>query len=254
MGDDEDDDMQDDGEEEDDANKRVWMPEDGIDDGDVLEYDPSAYLLFQTINAEWPCLSFDFMRDNLGEKRTQFPYSITAVVGTQASSNEKNRLTVMEMSNLHSTKPKDDEEDDEEDSDDEDEEGSSGKGKIPNLRTMSTPHPGGVNRVRSMAQQSNIVSSWSDSGKVHIWDLSSLLSSSETSSSLPRPPASVKQCDPLFTFEGHKDEGFAMDWSSTEAGRLLTGDCAKGIHVWNPTQGGILSYFTLSYLTLPYLT
>jgi ribosome assembly protein RRB1 len=247
MGDDEDDDMQvDDGEEGDDANKRVWMPDvDGIEEGDELEYDPAAYTLFQTINAEWPCLSFDFMRDSLGEKRTGFPYAITAVVGTQASSNDKNRLTVMEISNLHKTKPTE-EDSDEDDSDDEDEdEASKGKGKTPNLRTMSTPHPGGVNRVRSMAQQSNIVSSWSDSGKVHIWDLAPLTSASQESSSQPRaagsfpkPPASVKACTPLFSFEGHKDEGFAMDWSPTEAGRLLTGDCAKGIHLWNPNNGG----------------
>ena len=58
---------------EDDANnapKQVWRP--GVDqlpDGEELEYDPSAYVMYHSLQAEWPCLSFDIVRDNLGENR-----------------------------------------------------------------------------------------------------------------------------------------------------------------------------------------
>ena len=36
----------------------------------------------------------------------------------------------------------------------------------------------------------------------------------------------------------HRDEGFALDWSRVVPGRLAAGDCAKGIHVWEPAPGG----------------
>lgn len=41
---------------------------------------------------------------------------------------------------------------------------------------------------------------------------------------------------PLFTFKGHKSEGFALDWSShpNSMGHLASGDCDGRIHYWTP--------------------
>jgi hypothetical protein len=49
--------------------KRVYLPGAGLDDGQELEVDMSTYDMLHSVNVEWPCLSFDFVRDSLGEGR-----------------------------------------------------------------------------------------------------------------------------------------------------------------------------------------
>ncbi len=50
--------------------KQVWRPGvDQIEEGEALEYDPSAYVMYHSMRTEWPCLSFDLMKDNLGDNR-----------------------------------------------------------------------------------------------------------------------------------------------------------------------------------------
>ena len=36
----------------------------------------------------------------------------------------------------------------------------------------------------------------------------------------------------------HSAEGYALDWSAVAEGRLASGDCRQGIHVWDPTGSG----------------
>lgn len=50
--------------------KQVWRPNvDKLADGELLEYDPSAYVMYHAFRTEWPCLSFDFLKDSLGDNR-----------------------------------------------------------------------------------------------------------------------------------------------------------------------------------------
>lgn len=52
------------------APKQVWRPGvDKLEEGETLEYDPSAYVMYHSLRTEWPCLSFDILKDNLGDNR-----------------------------------------------------------------------------------------------------------------------------------------------------------------------------------------
>jgi hypothetical protein len=59
------------------------------------------------MNVAWPCLSFDILRDNLGEERRKYPATAFAVTGTQAEQAKTNEILVMRMSSLHKTQKDD---------------------------------------------------------------------------------------------------------------------------------------------------
>ena len=54
-------------------------------DGEVLDYDPSVYDCLAAMRLDWPCLSFDVLRDHLGGPRSAYPHTLFMVAGTQAS-------------------------------------------------------------------------------------------------------------------------------------------------------------------------
>ena len=119
--------------------------------------------------------------------RTRFPATIYAVSGTQAEGPENNSLTVMELTDLHKT-IHDDAEDSEELSEDDD---HLDDDQVLDQRKVR--HPGGVNRVRSMPQQPNVLASWADTGHVHVWDVGPQLASLDG----PPPPGMTSTPAPL---------------------------------------------------------
>lgn len=70
---------------------------------EILEPDDSVYLLRHNMNVNWPCLSFDILRDNLGDQRQRFPATAYIVSGTQADVAKNNEITVYKMSSLQKT-------------------------------------------------------------------------------------------------------------------------------------------------------
>jgi len=82
-----------------------------------------------------------------------------------------------------------------------------------------------------MHSKPEIIATWAETGKVHIWDAKEYLSALDVP-----PPHRLGNARPIQTFGGHTAEGFSMDWSPTVPGRLLTGDCDKNIHLWQPNQ------------------
>eukprot|EP01112_Ceratiomyxa_fruticulosa_P021095 TRINITY_DN7344_c0_g2_i2.p1 TRINITY_DN7344_c0_g2~~TRINITY_DN7344_c0_g2_i2.p1 ORF type:complete len:526 (-),score=144.48 TRINITY_DN7344_c0_g2_i2:56-1633(-) len=208
---------------------KVWRPGvDALEEDEELDYDPSVYDLMHELDVEWPCLSFQILRDNLGPNRTRFPHTVYLAAGTQADVAKNNKIMIMKISELHKTKhydsdeeSSDDEKEDKEESEDEDDIDAD-----PILEHKSVNHNGGVNRIRSMPQEPGILSTWSETGKVHIWNVTPLIAA------LDFPPENkIPPTQPLHTFSKHTNEGFALDWSPLTRGRLASGDIDGNIFV-----------------------
>ncbi|XP_028409160.1 glutamate-rich WD repeat-containing protein 1-like [Dendronephthya gigantea] len=200
---------------------QVYLPGGPMEEGEELNFDSSAYKMYHQVQCGAPCLSFDIIPDNLGDNRTEFPMTMYLAAGTQSESSKQNYLIVLKMSDLQEME---EEQSDEEDAIDDE----------PDLTMGQIKHNGAVNRVKfANIPGRQVVSTWSETGKVHIWDISRQFIEIDNDDSGKNVTSDHK---PLYTFRGHQTEGFAMDWSRTVPGRLLTGDCNRNIHLWNPTE------------------
>ncbi|EEF34640.1 protein HEAT STRESS TOLERANT DWD 1 isoform X2 [Ricinus communis] len=225
---------------------KVWQPGvDKLEEGEELECDPSAYNSLHGFHIGWPCLSFDIVHDKLGLLRTEFPHTVYFVAGTQADKASSNTIGIFKVSNISGkrrelvpakTTDGDAEIDtDSSDSDEDSEDEEHGGSRAPVLQIRNVAHQGCVNRIRAMAQNPHICASWADTGHVQIWDFSSHLNAlSESEADRQGGPSAVNQA-PLVKFGGHKDEGYAIDWSPRVTGRLVSGDCKNCIHLWEPS-------------------
>ena len=209
--------------------KNVYYAPTAKVENEELEFDMSAYGSLHQLKLDWPALSFDFFRDHMGQDRTRLPTSLWFVAGTQTDTGRGNQITLVRVSNIHRTK-------DEAAEDgmviveDVDEEGEA------TLEHRKIDHPdGNVNRVRAMPQEPGIVATWSDSGKVHLFDARKKLSTLN----LPCSSSAHSQDTPVYSLTKHKEEGYAMDWSLCRTGRFATGDCAKEIYVWDVSPNGV---------------
>jgi ribosome assembly protein RRB1 len=225
------------------------------DDNIELEMDPSAYKMHHALQLDWPALSFDFVRDPWGDARTRFPHSLLVAVGTQADISKRNSIEILKLADLakvhveteddilgeeyNPDKP-DDEDEDEMDSDEEDDEDA----VEPEMEHVSIKHFGGVNRLRTMPQNSSgtsssIIATWSDVGKVYLYNVDSVVESFTSSENKTNQSSSLS---PYFIHSGHETEGYALDWSkqqpSQQQCQLATGDCAGHIHLWSPRPEG----------------
>ncbi|KAI0784936.1 glutamate-rich WD repeat-containing protein [Abortiporus biennis] len=212
---------------------------------EVLEPDESVYIMRHNMNVTWPCLSFDILRDNLGDQRQRYPATAYIVTGTQADSAKNNEISVYKMSSLQKTQK------DNDDSDSDEEEDEDALDEDPVLEYRSVPHLGGVNRVRAQPLPSSsslppvshpyYVASWSETGKVHIWDVRPLIEALDVPG---YSPDKSRTHTPTFTINSHgRSEGFAMDWASSgesnpSALRLLTGDISSKIYLTTTTPSG----------------
>lgn len=231
---------------------QAWNPlTSSIEPGTKLEVDEAAYKMHHSLTPEWPALSFDFIKDNLGLSRTRFPHSMIAVVGSQADRADRNKLTIMKFSDLcrtgdrcKSEKELEDEilgeeirKDGDNDDDDDDHSDDDIHDSDPVLEHYNLRHVGGINRVRVMPQRSEVVATWSDTGTVNIYNIKGILDSFDRSAGSDYIPSRRFSRDPFFVYQGHSSEGYAMDWSNLIEGQLATGDCDGHIHLWKASEG-----------------
>ncbi|XP_077980352.1 glutamate-rich WD repeat-containing protein 1-like [Glandiceps talaboti] len=222
--------------EEEKGEAKAFLPGEQMGDDEELVRDESAYHMYHQAQTGAPCLSFDILKDNLGENRVEYPHTCYLVAGTQAEKTHLNNIIVMKMSNLYKTKK--DEEEEEKEDDDDDDSSEENEDEKAELETSMIKHNGSINRIRStVINERHLVATWSEKGSVHIWDLKQHVDALEDSAALARL-AKQDKTKPLFTFSGHQSEGYAVDWSPTVIGRLATGDCKKNIHLWNMKEGG----------------
>ncbi|KAI3447831.1 hypothetical protein Pfo_004496 [Paulownia fortunei] len=226
---------------------KVWQPGvDKLEEGEELQCDPSAYNYLHAFHIGWPCLSFDILRDSLGLVRTEFPHTAYCVAGTQAEKASWNSIGIFKVSNISGKRRElapnkrnnngSDMDSESSDSDEDDEEDGRGSG-TPALQLPRVFHEGCVNRIRAMPQNPHICASWGDTGHVQVWDFSSHLNALvESNIEAIHEGSTVSNQAPLVKFNGHKDEGYAIDWSPLVAGRLVSGDCKNSIHLWEPSD------------------
>lgn len=231
----------------------VFRPgKDKLAEGEQLVCDESAYDVFHKCMVEWPALSFDFIcmnasgeYDNLNPLPADtFPLSVSMVFGTQADRANKNKLVCARLSNMHRTgkgkkviSRQDDSDSDS--SEDEDEGDIMNPDNNAILQSADIRMNSTINRVRVMPQKANIVAAWGESGRVSLVDaapaLDTLYLDSHRRMPMPNaiPPSAVK---PFYTFNGHQEEGFALDWSRASSGRLLSGSLDGGIFLSEPAS------------------
>ncbi|XP_036330567.1 glutamate-rich WD repeat-containing protein 1-like [Rhagoletis pomonella] len=222
--------------------KEVYLPGKPLEEGEELVCDESAYIMLHQASTGAPCLSFDVVPDELGDGRENFPLTAYMVAGTQAARTHVNNLIVMKMHNLHKTQETEEDDDDEDElEDDQDDVADADERKKPQMTCALIKHQGCVNRVRAHRLGDTVfAATWSELGRVNIWNLSKQLQAVEDAQLLKQYEREVanEAVRPAYTFSGHQQEGFAIDWSACAEGVLATGDCKRDIHIWSPLEGG----------------
>ena len=219
-----------------------------LDAGQTLAPDLSTYEMLHTLEPTWPCLSFDIVKDSLGDSRKSYPATVYAVGGTQAAQGRarENQIMVMKLSGLSRNDQAANLDSDSEDDDDE-------ETADPILETKSIPLASTTNRIRAhqspQASSSNppttLTAAMQESGDVLIHDVTSYLQSFDT----PGFQIPANASKPLATIRAHKkNEGYALDWSPlVPTGKLLTGDSNGSIFTTTRTEGGGFTTNTTPY-------
>jgi len=228
----------------------VYLPSKPMDKDQILMPDLSTYDMLHTMSVQWPFLSFDIIKDQLGDERRnvklpppyvlrllmlEYPQTMYLVAGTQADQQQNNEIQIMKLSQLHRTRKSrytEQDEDSNSDSDDDDNDVD----EDPVLEHRAIPTDCGTNRLRvHQSLHSLVAASWSERGKVHIWNLQPSYNSLSTPGS-----ESDRKERPLYTVKQHRDEGYGLAFSSD--GALLSGDNQGKIFLTQPTS----SHYTTS--------
>ncbi|OAR02054.1 hypothetical protein LLEC1_04326, partial [Akanthomyces lecanii] len=196
-----------------------------LEPGQVLTPDLTTYEMLHNLTTPWPCLSFDIVKDGLGDNRKAYPATMYSVTGTQADykKSNDNQLMVIKFSGLSKMNKDGGGGGDESDSDDDDEDAE------PILESKSIPLTSTTNRIRTHQvpaaepgrAPTTLTATMTESANVYIHNVTPHLASFDTPGTIITPA----QNKPVLTIRAHKSEGYAVDWSPNHpSGKLLTGD------------------------------
>lgn len=234
----------------------MWRPGlDPLGEDEELDYDPTAYDCLHRFALEWPCLSFDLLRDNLGGPRAAFPHTVFMAAGTQAAQPRANHIAVLKLAALGQGRHGKREGKRRRGSDDGSDSGSSSEDEGSGSDSMDASddeedrepparmhyrlvqQSNGINRLRAMPQRPGVLAVWQDNKQVRLLDVTQQLEELAAEEELPPAKPAKVQLAPLASHT-HAMEGFALGWSPVKAGRLASGDCKRHVHVWEPADGG----------------
>jgi len=220
-----------------DVDQQTFIPgRNKLEAGQSLSPDTSAYEMLHTLSTTWPCLSFDIIRDSLGDNRKTYPATVYAVAGTQAESkrSRENELMVMKLSGLSRM---------DRDRDEESDDNSDDASAEPILETKSIPLTSTTNRIRahqlpqsdaSMAP-TTLIATLTEAAEVLIHNVTPHLSSFD----IPGTVITQQQSKPIATLKMHRSEGYAVAWSPlVPQGKLATGDNDGKIFITSSEDGG----------------
>lgn len=205
--------------------------------GESLSPDTSTYEMLHTLSTTWPCLSFDIVRDGLGEVRKSYPATLYAVAGTQAESKRTtdNALMIMKLSGLSRMDREGDEDSDEADDDEENAD--------PILESKSISLSSTTNRIRvfqslpsgTLNPSTTLTATTTESAEVLIHNITPHISAFDS----PGEIITSQQNKPISTLKMHRTEGYAIDWSPLfPQGKLLSGDNDGKIFMTTCADGG----------------
>ena len=195
-----------------------------LKEGESLSPDITAYEMMHNLSMKWPCLSFDILKDNLGDNRKSYPATVYVVAGTQAAvgREKENELLVMKLSGLTRMERNRDADSDDESNDEEEDE--------PILESRSIPMPCATNRIRayqcpqkdySVPPSTYTATMIAKDPYLLIHDITLQLSSFDH----PGTTDTSNHSEPVHIPSVHSTEGYALDWSPlAPAGKLLSGD------------------------------
>lgn len=221
-----------------DSNGTFIVGRNKLEAGQHLAPDLGTYELLHNLSTPWPCLSFDIIRDGLGDKREKvYPATMYTVGGTQAETKreKENQIMIMKLSGLSRNQQQEDDSDSDSDDDAEDAD--------PILESKSIPLTSTTNRIRAhqmpsqdpSAPPTTFTVTMTESSQIFIHDITPHLASFDN----PGSVITAQQNKPLSTIRAHKSEGYAVDWSPlVPGGKLLTGDNDGLIYVTTRTDGG----------------
>lgn len=227
---------------------------------EFLDFDNSAYNMLHRASTEWPCLSCDFLsgetrplsgyqtKNPICQKDFEYPLEIYGIAGSQASLPSKNKIYVMRMANLCSTKYDDDPEMQAVMEGEDYEEFNDGN---PIILHRSIPIKGGINRIRSM-QGYPIIAAWSETRQIKIFDINNIVEELKDCDYKNKAERKPKDCElgTLSNFK-HKSEGYALEWSPIVIGLLAAGNQNGEMQLYEPADencsgfkqlGGVYGY------------